>query len=71
MADAHLEYWECTYAAVNLGTSVLGLAFGHRRFLKRMSFEGLGKPGDTLWRFTWIITVCLHFATNALIAYMI
>jgi hypothetical protein len=60
-----------TYAVVNLCTSLLGLFFGHRKILSRMSAGKLGKPGSTAWRYSWIFTLLIHFAANAVIAAII
>ncbi|KAF2003740.1 hypothetical protein P154DRAFT_572920 [Amniculicola lignicola CBS 123094] len=60
-----------TFALVNIAVGFLGLCFGHRKVLNKISMGLLGKPGSTAWKYTWLITVAMQVGANILIALLI
>lgn len=60
-----------TFALVNALGAIVGLLFGHRKVVKRITCGCFGKEdGGETWWFTFIFPLCLHFGANVLVAFL-
>ena len=60
-----------TFAAVNVINALLGVVFGHRLVVNKLSCGLLGKRESKSWAYTWAVTVALQLGANAVIAVII
>jgi hypothetical protein len=59
-----------TFAIVNVLVSFVGIVFGNRIIVNKTSCGLFGEPGSQGWKYTWLITLTLQFASNFLVAKM-
>ncbi len=61
-----------TFAIINVVATVLGVFFGHRIVLNRLTCGILGRnKNSSLWKITWVFPFGLQLGANALIAAII
>jgi len=60
-----------TFAAVNIAGSALGVLFGHRKVIEKLSCGVFGKQNSRSYIYFWTFSVCLQLAANAIVAAII
>jgi hypothetical protein len=60
-----------TFAIVNVLVSLVGLVFGNRIVVNKISCGFLGRLGSRGWEYMWILTLALQFGSNILVATII
>jgi hypothetical protein len=60
-----------TFAAITVTVSLLGLLVGHRTFVRTISCHLFGNPGSRAYLYTWVFSLGIHLAANALVAIVI